>query len=132
MFRALLTAICTAEIVAPEKLVTALEELALENPELAQWRSWVMPGARVEGMVLLWMLWRSDQSYATLKRFVGLLGLLVLLFPRAYVDYGTRLAYTSDSTPEWRPWVYTGTRVVGVFYVLVGLRELLRQRDGRQ
>lgn len=101
----------------------------MENPEACEWRSWVVPGARLEGLLFLVMLWRSDASYASFKRLLGLIGLLAFLFPRAYVDYGSRAAYTSSSTPEWRPWVYPGTRLVGLLYVLVALRELRRRAD---
>ncbi|GAB7095217.1 hypothetical protein JCM30237_23700 [Halolamina litorea] len=124
MLRKLLTAVCTVEVVAPAALVRNAERLAMENPDECEWRSWVMPGARLEGLLFLVAMWRSDVSYARFKRFLGLVGLLALLFPRAYIDYGTRMAYTSTSTPKWRPWVYVGTRLVGLVYVLVALDEL--------
>jgi len=123
MLREVLTPVCVAEVLAPAALIDAVERVAVENPEACEWRSWVVPGARLEGVALLWLLWRSDESYAALKRFLGLVGLLALLFPRAYVDYGSGLAYTRTSTPEWKPWVYTGTRLVGLLYVLVALSD---------
>lgn len=127
MLRTLFSAILAVELLAPAALVDAAERVALENPEACEWRAWVLPGARVEGLLLLTMLWRSDASYARFKRLLGLIGLLAFLFPRAYVDYGSGLAYTASSTPEWRPWVYPGTRLVGAVYLLIGLRELRRQ-----
>lgn len=124
MFRTLLTAICTVEVLAPATLISAAERAALENHTECEWRSWVTPGARLEGLLFLALLWRSDESYAAFKRFLGAIGLLALCYPHVYVDYGSRLAYTPDSTPDWRPWVYTGTRLVGLCYVLISLDEL--------
>lgn len=125
MLRKLLTTICTIEVLSPNVLIRNAERLALENPEDCDVRSWVAPVARLEGVVFLILMWRSDASYSTFKKFLGVIGLLALLYPRAYVDYGTKMAYTSASTPEWRPWVYTGTRVIGVLYLLVALTEIL-------
>lgn len=124
MLRSLLTTICTVEVLAPEALITTAEQLALDNPEDCDWRSWVTPGARLEGLVFLGLMWRSNESYSTFKTFLGLIGLLALLYPRTYVDYGGKIAYTTESTPEWKPWVYPGTRLVGLLYVLISLNEL--------
>lgn len=128
VLRNLLTAVCTIEVLAPEALITAAERLALDNPDDCDWRSWVTPGARLEGVVFLALMWRSDASYSAFKKFLGLVGILALLYPRTYVDYGGHVAYTTESTPEWRPWVYPGTRLVGLLYVVVALNEL---RNGR-
>jgi len=127
MLRKLLTAIGTIEVLAPEALIDAAERIALENPDDCDWRAWVIPGARFEGLVIIGMMWRSDSSYATFKRFLGVIGLLALLYPRAYVDYGASIAYTASTEPEWKPWVYTGTRLVGFVYVCVALNELVRR-----
>ena len=124
MLRKVLTTICTVEVLAPEVLITSAELLALSNPDECDWRSWVTPGARLEGLVFLGMMWRSDTSYSMFKKFLGLIGLLALLYPRTYVDYGGKVAYTTESTPEWKPWVYPGTRLVGLLYVLIALKEL--------
>ncbi len=127
MLRKLLTTVCTIEVLAPEALITSAERLALDNPGDCDWRSWVRPGARLEGLVFLGMMWRSDASYSSFKKFLGLIGLLSLLYPRTYVDYGGKVAYTNESTPEWKPWVYTGTRLVGLLYVIISLNELRRE-----
>ena len=84
--RALLAGICTVEILAPKALITSAEQLALDNPGDCEWRSWVAPGARLEGLVFLGMMWRSDASYSTFKKLLGLIGLLAFLYPRTCVD----------------------------------------------
>ena len=126
MLRKLFTAICTVELLAPRALLDAAESVALADRGASELRPWVMPGARLEGLLFLVMLWRSDRSYSRFKKLLGAVGLLAFLRPRAYVDYGSKAAYSEASTIEWRPWVYTGTRLVGLLYLLVGLRELRR------
>ncbi len=124
MLRKLLTVICTIEVLVPETLIAFAERLALDNPGDCDWRSWVAPGARLEGLIILGVIWRSDASYSAFKKFLGLIGLPALLYPHTYVDSGGKVAYTDTSTPEWRPWVYTGTRLVGLLYVTIALNEL--------
>lgn len=88
------------------------------------------PGARLEGLIFLGMTWRSNTSYSAFKKFLGLIGLVAFLYPRTYVDYGAQIAYTDASTPKWKPWVYPGTRLVGLLYVIIALesREMNRKR----
>jgi phage terminase large subunit-like protein len=126
MLRKLFTAICIVEALAPEALITSAERVALNNSSDCEWRPWVTLGARLEGLVFLGMMWWSDASYSAFKKFLGLIGLLALLYPHSYVDHGTNLAYTAESKPEWKPWVYTGTRLVGLLYVIITLNELRR------
>jgi len=123
MLRLLLSAIGITELLSPNALIGRAEKLALENPDDCELRSWVVPGARVEGFLILVSMWRSDRSYSAFKQFLGLIGLLALVFPRAYVDYGAELAYTDASECKWKLWVYVGTRVVGLVYVLIALNE---------
>jgi hypothetical protein len=124
MLRKLFTAICAVEVLAPRALIEAAQSVALNDPGASELRSWVVPGARLEGLLFLVLLWRSDRSYSQFKKLVGLIGLLAFLAPRMYVDYGSKAAYSDAATIEWRPWVYTGTRLVGFLYLLVGVREL--------
>ena len=124
MLRKFLTTICAVEVLTPEALINTAEQIALENPDECELQSWVLPGARFEGAAFLILMWRSNASYSSFKKFLGGIGLLALLFPRSYVEYGARLAYRDASTCEWKPWVYTGTRLVGLLYVLVALGEL--------
>jgi len=128
MLRKLLTTICTVEALAPEALINTAERIALDNPEECSLKSWVIPGARLEGLVFLGLIWRSDASYSSFKKFLGVIGLLALLYPRTYVDYGAKFAYTDASTCEGKPWVYIGTRLVGLLYVLIAFNNLQSER----
>ncbi len=124
MLRLFLSAIGLTELLSPNVLINRAEQLALENPDDCELRSWVIPGARIEGLLILISMWRSDRSYSSFKQFLGVIGLLALAFPRAYVDYGTELAYADASNCRWKPWVYFGTRLVGLVYVIIALDEL--------
>lgn len=124
MFRKVLSMIGIVELVAPETLIDTAERLALDNPDECELKSWVVPGARVEGIIFLFLMWRSEASYSAFKRFLGVIGLLALIYPRAYIDYATELAYTDARNCNWKPWVYPATRLVGLIYVLIALDEL--------
>jgi hypothetical protein len=124
MLRTLLTTVSIVEVISPKKLIDAAEKIALDNPTACERRSWVVPGARLEGLLFLVLMWRSNTSYSTFKTFLGSIGLLALLYPRAYVDYGAKLAYVDAANCEWKPWVYPGTRLVGLLYIICALDEL--------
>lgn len=126
MFRTLFTAVCAGLALAPNAFITVAERVALDNPEDCERRAWVTTGARLEGLAFFGLLQWSSGSYSAFKKFVGVVGVLPLLFPRGYVNYGTKLAYTGESTPEWRPWVYTWTRRIGLGYALIGFKEWRR------
>ena len=124
MLRLLLSAIGITELLSPNVLIDRTEQLALENPDDCELRSWVVPGARIEGLLILVSMWRSDRSYSEFKQFLGVIGLFALAFPRAYIEFGAELAYTDASDCRWKPWVYVGTRLIGLVYVIIALDEL--------
>jgi hypothetical protein len=127
MLRKILTPITIVEALWPETLIDAAEEIALDNPDECELKSWMVPGARLEGLVFLVLMWRSDTSYSRFKKFLGVIGILALLYPRAYVDYGAEIAYTDAATCEWKSWVYPGTRLIGLLYVSIALTELRKR-----
>ncbi|SFL32720.1 hypothetical protein SAMN04487950_3374 [Halogranum rubrum] len=124
MLRKILTTIGLIELLAPEALIATAERVALEDPDECELRSWVMTGARVEGIALLLLVWSSDASYSRFKKVLGLIGILAVSSPHVFVGCATPLAYTDASNCKWRPWVYEGTRLVGLLYVLIALNEL--------
>lgn len=126
MLRKILTTIGLIELLAPEALIATAERVALEDPDECELRSWVMTGARVEGLALLLLVWGSDASYSRFKKALGLIGILAVSSPHVFVGCATPLAYTDASNCNWKPWVYQGTRLVGVLYVLIALVELRR------
>ena len=127
MLRKVLTSITIVEALWPETLIDAAEEIALDNPDKCELKPWVVPGARLEGLVFLVLMWRSDTSYSRFKKLLGVIGILALLYPRAYVDYAAEIAYTDTATCEWKSWVYPGTRLIGLLYVSIALTELRKR-----
>lgn len=124
MLRKILTAIGLVEVLSPEALIDAAEGIALENPDECEIKSWMVPVARGEGLLYLFLAWRSAPSYASFKKFLSVIGVLALLYPRVFVDYSARIAYQDAASCQWKPWVYPVTRLVGLIYVLIGLNEL--------
>ncbi|WP_266082236.1 hypothetical protein [Haladaptatus caseinilyticus] len=127
MLREVLSLIGVIELLTPEALIDRAEHVALDNPGDCELKLWVVPGTRVEGLALLILMWRSDASYSAFKRFLGIIGILALMYPHEYVSYGAKLAYTDASKCKWKPWVYLGTLLVGLLYVLIALGELRKR-----
>jgi hypothetical protein len=105
----------------PERVVGFWERLALENPDECTLRWWVIPLARLEGLVFL-TLSERETSGARFEQFLGVLGIPALLFPKQYIDWSTKLAYEDPDRCEWRSWIVPFTRIVGAVYVLAGIR----------
>ncbi|MGM0605522.1 MAG: hypothetical protein ACQETB_07600 [Halobacteriota archaeon] len=112
-----------AEVLSPDGLIDRAERLALENPDECDVRSWIPHVARAEGIVFLYLTSRSDASYAAFKKFLGVIGILAMLYPKLYVDYAADIAYVDSERCQWNSWVYPVTRLVGVAYVLLALNE---------
>ncbi|EFW91326.1 hypothetical protein ZOD2009_14496 [Haladaptatus paucihalophilus DX253] len=129
MFRTILSVIGLIELLSPEALIERAERLALDNPDDCELQSWIVPIARVEGLAFVTLVWRSDASYSRLKRFLGVIGVLALMYPHAYVDYGSELVYVDAAECEWKSWVYPWTRIVGLLYVLVAVNEMRKGRS---
>lgn len=127
MLRRVLAAIGLIEVLAPERLVATAEALALENPDECDRASWVVPVARGEGIFFLFLAWRGTTSYDAFKKFLGVIGLLALLYPRLFVDVTADIAYVDGERCEWQPWCYPATRLLGFLYVSIALNELRKR-----
>ncbi|SIR63969.1 hypothetical protein SAMN05421858_3062 [Haladaptatus litoreus] len=68
MLRLLLSTIGFTELLLPNTLIDRAEQLALDNPDDCELQSWIIPGARIEGLLIVISMWRSDRSYAAFKR----------------------------------------------------------------
>ena len=127
MFRKLLGVLGLLWVLAPGRLAEATERWAAESPGVPELRSWVVPAIRVEGALYVLIAWRGGGSYAALKKSFGGVGLFALAYPEQFVDYGTRLAYRNPDECEWKSWVYTLARFVGLVSLLVAIDELRRE-----
>ncbi|WP_327051404.1 hypothetical protein [Halomicrococcus gelatinilyticus] len=122
MLERLLSVFGLVELVAPDWLVERSAAAAFESTDGCTLKSWVRPAIRVEGaaFVLLGLRGRSP----TFRRLLGLLGVPAAVAPRRFVAFGTRLAHDDAEACQWRSWVVPATRVLGLAYVLVALREV--------
>lgn len=128
MFRRLLAAAGFVMLVVPRRVIEVSSQAALENPDECRLKSWVLPVARLEGVLYLVVGLRSDEGYDAFTKFLGVIGAVALVSPSALVRIGARIAYENPEECEWRSWVYPLTRLVGVGYVLVALSSVRRSR----
>jgi hypothetical protein len=118
----LLTLAGVVEALFPDRTVALAERVAFRDPGEAELRSWIRPAARIEGV--LWVLLARRKTSSLLRVVFGLLGVLLAFAPRRAADLGLKLAYERSETIELASWVVPTTRLVGLVYVLVGLRTL--------
>lgn len=121
MLRGLLAALAVVELLVPDRFIEFWEPVALENPEECSLRSWVIPVARLEGLLVLAALVRPEAFSGALRSALGWYGLMAALSPRGYLEYWTPLVYDDAESCEWKPWVVPATRAIGVLYVLLAL-----------
>lgn len=121
MIRPLALGFCLLEIVAPRRLAEAGERIALENPGDGRLRSWTLPMARLEGLVVLWLLVRDDRSLADLRLPLGIFGVVMTLAPRGTLEFGLELAYENPDDLRVKSWVRLATRLLGACYLALGL-----------
>lgn len=126
MLKQLLGAIGRIMMTSPERFIGFWERLALKNSEECTLRWWVIPLARLEGLVFVTLSKRelSGTQFKQFLGFLGLIGILAFLFPKQYINWGTKLVYEDSDQCEWRSWVFPFTRIIGAVYVLVGIRSL--------
>ena len=120
------------ELLFPRRVIDVAERIAMENPKALELRDWTVTVARLEALVYLAFVLRGDTSAPWFRRLFGLFGAFAFLVPRKCMGLGTRLAYRNYDECKWKPWVETATRVVGLFYVLVAVTELLPGRGGEE
>lgn len=112
----------------PEQFVSFWEQLALENPDECTLQWWVIPFGRLEGLIFVTL---SDEQMSGMRitRFLGLVGVPALLFPKRYLEWGTNLVYEDPEQCEWKSWAVPFTRFVGFVYVIAGLRTLRNRQQ---
>lgn len=76
MLRKALTAVGLGEVLSPEALIDTVEGIALENPDECEIKPWVVPVARGEGHLDLFLAWRSDAAYGSFKKVLCIIGVL--------------------------------------------------------
>lgn len=121
MLRPLLIGFGLLETLAPERIVEPAERLAFENPDAGVLRSWTIPMARLEGLVFLWLLVRTDRGLSDLRLPLGVFGFAMALSPRTTLEFWLDVAYENADDLETKSWVLPATRLIGVVYLVLGL-----------
>ncbi|WP_254762415.1 hypothetical protein [Natrinema marinum] len=121
MLRKLLVGFGLVEIVKPEPIIGACERIGLRNPESVKRRPLAQSGARLEGLVFVWLLVRGRKGSTLVSGLLGLAGLALVMLPRPMITLSQHLVYTNTDDLELQPWVVPAARLLGVLYLTVTL-----------
>ncbi|SDR29824.1 hypothetical protein [Natronobacterium texcoconense] len=121
MLRSLLIAFGLFEIAKPRPVVEACERIGLENPENVDRRSWALWGARLEGLVFVWLLARRESGARPVSALLALSGAVLVAVPQPIIELSQRLVYENTADLELKSWVKPAARLLGVLYLLVGV-----------
>ncbi|WP_226004845.1 hypothetical protein [Natrinema salinisoli] len=121
MLRTLLIGFGLLEIIKPKPVIEACERIGLRNPDAARRRPLALTGARLEGLVFVWLLVRRRQGSTLVSALLGLAGLTLVLVPRPIIGLSQHLVYADTDDLEVQPWVVPAARLLGVLYLTVTL-----------
>ncbi|ARS90671.1 hypothetical protein [Natrarchaeobaculum aegyptiacum] len=129
MSRLLFGPLGLAIALAPEPILEAFESVALEEPEEASAKPWIVPAMRAEGVGYALVSLVGGRPYSGLMTLVGAVGAIVAAFPRQYLAFGTELAYEDPETVEWRDGFVTAVRIIGAVLVVLAIRTRLSRDE---
>lgn len=123
MVRALVALVGLLLAAVPGRVVDWYDRVALEDPTRARRSPTYLLGARVEGVVLLGLAMRGGEGYRWLMNVLGIGGVIAFLAPRRALAFSSRVAYENPDDLEWTDRLPAIVRVLGLLYVLMGIRE---------
>lgn len=112
----------------PDRILDLFEALAIENPQETHHRDWIATGVRAEGITVAAVSLIGGRAFAWMLNLMGVFGAIVLLAPRLYRIFATRLLYSNPDDVEWNDSFRTVLRAIGVFYVIVAVLALHNRR----
>ncbi|MXV61576.1 hypothetical protein GS429_05750 [Natronorubrum sp. JWXQ-INN-674] len=119
MLRKLLIGFGCVEIVRPQPVIDMCERIGLENPDEAQLRPQALLGARLEGLIFVWLLVRGRTGSTVVSTLLGLAGIALVLLPQPIIELSQRLVYENTDELELKPWIEPAARALGGLYLLV-------------
>lgn len=128
MFRPLVGLLGVLSALFPERILALFEGVAIENADDAAIEQWLSNGIRIEGVVVTLASVVGGRAYAWMMNLTGAFGVLLLLAPRLYRAFATRVLYDSPSDVEWNDRVTTGLRVIGFGYLAMAVVEYAKRR----
>ncbi|QCW04866.1 hypothetical protein [Natrinema pallidum] len=121
MLRKLLLGFGIIEILKPEPIIGLCERIGLRNSGEIERRPLALTGARIEGLVFVWLLVRGRQGSTLVSALLGSVGLTLVLVPRPIIELSQHLVYAETDRLELQPWVVPAARLLGVLYLIVTL-----------
>ncbi|MFW5917443.1 MAG: hypothetical protein ACOCRD_03430 [Halorubrum sp.] len=117
-------------VLVPDRIVEVFERVAVANPDEIEPRSGLLPTLRAEGAIVVGIALTGGRVYAWTLYVAGAFGSLLLAFPRLYREMAARFVYDDPDAVEWNVGFDGVLRFVGALYVLWGIREFRRRREG--
>ncbi|NUB90080.1 hypothetical protein HT576_03405 [Haloterrigena sp. SYSU A121-1] len=119
MLRKLLIGFGCFEIVRPKPVMDMCERIGLENPDEAELRPQALWGARLEGLLFVWLLVRGREGTTAGSALLGLAGAVLVLLPQPVIELSQRVVYENTDDLELKPWIEPAARALGALYLLV-------------
>ncbi|AEH36077.1 hypothetical protein [Halopiger xanaduensis] len=119
MLRKLLIAFGIFEIGMPQPVIDACERIGLENPDEAQLRPRALWGARLEGMLFVWLLARRESGSRIANNLLAIAGTVLVVLPQPVIELSQTLVYENTDDLEVKPWVKPAARLLGALYLTV-------------
>ncbi|WP_152421714.1 hypothetical protein [Halogeometricum pallidum] len=113
----------------PAKFLAVMQDLAVENPDDFVERRWLTSYVRMEGLVTVLICLKGERAYSAYMKYLGIVGVTLLFFPRRYVEVGNRVAYEGSSPFEWKTGYLSRLRVCGAFFIFLSLQALKGEDD---
>ncbi len=119
MLRELLIVFGLVEVVKPQPVIDACERIGLENPSEASRRPWALWGARIEGVVFVWILRRGRGGTTIVSVLLGVAGVVLVLVPWPVIRLSQDLVHENSEELELKPWIEPAARLLGLLYLIV-------------
>lgn len=119
MLRTLLILFGIVEIIVPKPIIDTCERIGLENPEETELRPGAAILARLEGVLVVWLLVRGRDQSPLAETVMGTAGVLALLYPKPLIRFTQSFAYQNPEELKLKRWVTPATRLLGALYLLV-------------
>ncbi|GAB3678444.1 hypothetical protein [Halopiger thermotolerans] len=130
MLRKLLIAFGIFEIAKPQPVIDACERIGLENPDGAQLRPRALWGARLEGLLFVWLLARRESGSRIASNLLALAGTVLVVLPQPIIGFSQALVYENTDDLELKPWVEPAARLLGALYLTVVYLSTTGSEDG--
>lgn len=129
MFRPVVGLLGVLSALFPDRILALFERIAIESSDDDAIRSWLSSGIRAEGVVVTLASLVGGRAYAWMMNLTGAFGVLILLAPRLYREFATRMLYDDPAEIEWDDRFTTGLRVIGFVYLGMAVLEVVARRS---